>query len=242
MIHLPHYHNPLAAAMPPGFENARVSVNVTSENFADVMAVVTDMVRAGADFIAPPLDENLNAYDALDGHGEAEAVEASDEASAPLVRARKATGRPKLVPSPDTITPTTPLRLEIAARIAFPDGSIGVSGLRREIQRGSLRAEMIARKQFTTLADIETMRKKCAVPTKARDSSSETPVGGENPIGGSFSIAMPADVASSARQAHLRQTAQRLRASGQTPKRSLPTISDESTSRNSGAVIRFKSE
>jgi hypothetical protein len=149
---------------------------------------------------------------------------------------------PKRVPSPDTITATTPLRLSIAAQIAFPDGSVSVSGLRREIGRGNLRVEMIAGKQFTTLADIETMRKKCAVPTKARDSSSENHGGGENPIDGSSSTAMPADVASSARQAHLRQTAQRLRASGQTPKRPSPTISDESTSRNSAAVIRLKSE
>jgi hypothetical protein len=56
MIHPPHYHNPLAVAMPPGFERARVSVKVTSENFADVMAVVTDMVHAGAEFIAPPIE------------------------------------------------------------------------------------------------------------------------------------------------------------------------------------------
>jgi hypothetical protein len=58
MIHPPHYHNPLAVAMPPGFEHARVSVELTSENFADVMAVVAEMVRNGADFIAPPLDRD----------------------------------------------------------------------------------------------------------------------------------------------------------------------------------------
>jgi len=149
---------------------------------------------------------------------------------------------PKRVPSPDTITTTTPLRLDIAAQIAFPDGSIGVSGLRREIERGNLRVEQIAGKTFTTLANIEDMRKKCAIPTKGRESSSENHGGRENPTDGSSSTAMPAAVASSARQAHLRQVAQGLRNSGRTPKKPSPTTSDESTSRNSAAVIRLKSE
>ena len=149
---------------------------------------------------------------------------------------------PKHAPSPDTITATTPLRLNIAAQIAFPDGGVGVSGLRREIARGNLRVEQIAGKTFTTLANIEDMRKKCAIPTKGRESSSENHGGRENPTDGSSSTAMPADVASSARQAHLRQVAQGLRNSGRTPKKPSLTTSDESTSRNSAAVIRLKSE
>jgi len=170
-------------------------------------------------------------------------AEAADKLGCSIKQPRKHKPKtPKRVPSPDTITATTPLRLDIAAQIAFPDGSVGVSGLRREIERGNLRAEMIAGKMFTTLANIDDMRKKCAVPTKAPESSSENHGGRENPTDGSSSTAMPADVASSARQAHLRQTAQRLRASGQTPKKPSPTISDESTSRNSAAVIRLKSE
>ena len=36
------------------------------------------------------------------------------------------------MPPPDKITPDTPLRLEIAAALAFPDGSMTASGLRRE--------------------------------------------------------------------------------------------------------------
>src|SRR5262249_41640245 len=83
----------------------------------------------------------------------------------------------------------------ITAQIAFPDGSIGVSGLRREIERGNLRVEQIAGKTFTTLANIEDMRKKCAIPTKGRESSSENHGGRENPTDGSSSTAMPADVA-----------------------------------------------
>jgi hypothetical protein len=50
----------VAAAMPPGFERARVSVDITSENFPQVMTVVADMVRAGADFIAPPIEREIS--------------------------------------------------------------------------------------------------------------------------------------------------------------------------------------
>ncbi|WP_439357964.1 excisionase [Bradyrhizobium sp. DASA03007] len=60
----------------------------------------------------------------------------------------------------------TPLRLEYAARIAFPDGSIGLRGLRREAAKGRLNIELIAGKQYTTLADIDEMRKLCRVPAK----------------------------------------------------------------------------
>jgi len=62
----------------------------------------------------------------------------------------------------DTITPTTPLRLDLAARLAFPDGSIKASALRTEAKRGNLHIETIANKQFTTLKAIEEMRAKCA--------------------------------------------------------------------------------
>ena len=37
------------------------------------------------------------------------------------------------IPSPEQVTPDTPLRLEIAATIAFPDGSMTAAGLRREV-------------------------------------------------------------------------------------------------------------
>jgi len=55
---------------------------------------------------------------------------------------------------PSEIGPNTPLRLAEAVRIAFPSGGMTVSGLRREIARGRLAVEIIAGKQFTTLADI----------------------------------------------------------------------------------------
>src|SRR5690242_19871347 len=61
------------------------------------------------------------------------------------------------VPSPEQVTPDAPLRLEIAAKIAFPDGSMTASGLRREADRGHLVIERIAGKDYTTLVNIERM-------------------------------------------------------------------------------------
>src|SRR3954454_13392634 len=66
----------------------------------------------------------------------------------------------------------TPLRLSIAAKLAFPDGSMTVSGLRREAARGRLRIERIAGKDFTTLNNIDVMRELCRVPAKALACSS----------------------------------------------------------------------
>jgi hypothetical protein len=54
-----------------------------------------------------------------------------------------------------------PLRLEIAAACAFPDGSMKASGLRREAARGKLIIERIAGKDYTTLKAIKNMRDKC---------------------------------------------------------------------------------
>ena len=61
-------------------------------------------------------------------------------------------------PVAGVITPTTPLRLEMAAKLAFPDGSMGVAGLRKEIERGNLLAEKIAGRIYVTLDGIEEMR------------------------------------------------------------------------------------
>jgi hypothetical protein len=74
------------------------------------------------------------------------------------------------MPPPEKITPDTPLRLEIAATLAFPDGSMTAAGLRRESARGRLVVERIAGKDFTTLRNIENMRELCRVQAKAHDS------------------------------------------------------------------------
>lgn len=67
----------------------------------------------------------------------------------------------------DSVTSTTPLRLEVAAKIAFPDGSMKLAGLRREIARGRLSYEVIAGKHYTTLSDIEDMRRLCRIQANA---------------------------------------------------------------------------
>lgn len=63
----------------------------------------------------------------------------------------------------ERISDDAPLRLAEAVRIAFPMGGMTVSGLRKEASRGRLVVEMIAGKQFTTLANINEMRRLCRV-------------------------------------------------------------------------------
>jgi hypothetical protein len=82
----------------------------------------------------------------------------------------------KMIPTDvGVITKDTPLRLEVAARLAFPDGSMKLAGLRREIARGRLTYEVIAGKHYTTLANIEAMRELCRVTAKAPVSTSDLP-------------------------------------------------------------------
>src|SRR5947209_19626521 len=64
------------------------------------------------------------------------------------------------------IGPNTPLRLDVAAALAYPDGSMTASGLRREAARGRLVIERTAGKDYTTLAAIEKMRALCRVQGK----------------------------------------------------------------------------
>ncbi|ESX17943.1 hypothetical protein NKH34_23025 [Mesorhizobium sp. M1148] len=42
-----------------------------------------------------------------------------------------------------------PLRLDTAANLAFPDGTMGVKGFRKERDQGRLTTEMIANKEYT---------------------------------------------------------------------------------------------
>jgi hypothetical protein len=74
------------------------------------------------------------------------------------------------------VSPDAPLRLQIAAKLAFPDGSMTASGLRREAVRGRLHIERIAGKDYTTtLEEIKRMRELCRVQTKVPGSISEKP-------------------------------------------------------------------
>jgi hypothetical protein len=69
-----------------------------------------------------------------------------------------------------SVPQTAPLRLHLAAAIAFPDGSMTVSGLRREAKRGNLTIEVIAGKQYVTLAAIKEMRSRCRAQNNRPDS------------------------------------------------------------------------
>jgi hypothetical protein len=71
------------------------------------------------------------------------------------------------IPPREDIAPETPLRLSVAAAIAFPDGSMTAAGLRREAKRGRLIVERVAGKDYTTLASIEKMRELCRLAQKA---------------------------------------------------------------------------
>jgi hypothetical protein len=62
----------------------------------------------------------------------------------------------------------SPLRLALAAAIAYPDGSMTASGLRREAEKGRLVIERTAGKDYTTLAAIERMRELCRKLPKDR--------------------------------------------------------------------------
>lgn len=67
---------------------------------------------------------------------------------------------------PSEVMPTTILRLADAARLAFPDGSITVTSLRREAQKGHLTVWRIAGKDMTSLAEIELMKDRCRVTAR----------------------------------------------------------------------------
>ncbi|MER8835684.1 excisionase [Mesorhizobium sp. M0045] len=78
---------------------------------------------------------------------------------------------------PDQFDETTPLRVEIAARIAFPDGSLGAAGLRKERNAGRLETELIAGKEYVTLLAIAKMRELCRGRRKGHASSGGTKAG-----------------------------------------------------------------
>ena len=90
----------------------------------------------------------------------------------PMRRPRSCPRRRRTLRPPETITSTAPLRLDVVAQLAFPDGSMTASGLRREGRRGHLVIERIAGKDFTTLQHIEDMRLKCRNQQKAQGSGS----------------------------------------------------------------------
>ncbi len=57
-----------------------------------------------------------------------------------------------------TIAEDTPLRPALAAKVAFPDGSINERSIRNPIRSGALNYETINNKKFVTLRNIAEMR------------------------------------------------------------------------------------
>lgn len=112
-----------------------------------------------------------------------------------------------------TIGPDTPLRLATAAKIAFPDGSLTVSGLRREIERGTLVIEIIAGKMYTTLHNIEEMRRLCRVQAKVPVSTSNPSVEPETEVSGSDPAGSSATAQETSAQGALRRKLEKLKAS-----------------------------
>src|SRR5205823_173957 len=70
----------------------------------------------------------------------------------------------------DRITPDTPLRLAVAAAVAYPDGSMTAHGLRKEAANGRLVLEFTAGRYYTTLNAIARMRQLCQSMARGRDS------------------------------------------------------------------------
>jgi hypothetical protein len=132
------------------------------------------------------------------------------------------------------ITPTTPLRLKVAAALAFPDQSMSEKALRELGRAGKLTVEKIRGKDYTTLADIEEMRKLCRVQAKAQDYARKSVT--EKPYGSSaMGSGTLAQAALSAKVRKARQASPR-------PKKSLPNTSEKSTTpkQAAGEVIPLK--
>jgi hypothetical protein len=128
-----------------------------------------------------------------------------------------------------------PIRLKDAAAKFFPDGTMKVSGLRRERDRGNLVVERIANKEYTTLRHIKNMRERCRAtpkePVSGLNPRSETRMGGSQ---GAPHGSLGTERTKSALDA-LRQTARGL-------SKPLRSTSPENTkSRETAAVIRLKS-
>src|SRR5262245_29510371 len=83
--------------------------------------------------------------------------------------------REPTLPPRDQIADDTPLRLGLAAALAYPDGSMTASGLRKEAGRGRLVIERTAGKDYTTLRYIEQMRELCRVGARDRASGCVEP-------------------------------------------------------------------
>ena len=69
--------------------------------------------------------------------------------------------------------PNEPLPLSIAVDIAYPHGGITVRSLRTERDKGNLETFKVAGREFTTLADIREMERRCRERQRALASTCE---------------------------------------------------------------------
>jgi hypothetical protein len=132
------------------------------------------------------------------------------------------------LPARCDVADDTPLRLAVAARLFFPDGSITARSLEREAQRGRLEVMHIAGKTFTTLGALARMCAACRALSPRPVSTSDAPATTEPPPGSSSTAA------SKSAQARARMTSRKL-------KRRLPNTSTAAPDRPSAEVIPIKS-
>lgn len=130
----------------------------------------------------------------------------------------------------DQIGDDTFVRLDILARLAFPDGSVGITSLRRESKKGRLTVWRVAGKDMSTLREIRKMLDLCLVKRDQSASGSNRPAPTGNPSGTSAT----ADAESALAAA--KQIANRLRSG-------LPSTLPPSENRRQrrGTVIPLKS-
>jgi len=132
-------------------------------------------------------------------------------------------------PARERVTDDMPLRLDVAAQMAFADGSISASSLRKEAARGRLTVWRIAGKDMTTLAEIRNMVERCRVNQPRPDSGSGQPAPHSQPRG--LSSIEESNAARAARQ----MRASKLREPSQN------TLGKSTTPRQAGIVLPMKS-
>lgn len=78
------------------------------------------------------------------------------------------------IPSREEVGADTPLRLDVAAVVAFPDKTMTGRGLRLEANRGRLDISKVAGRYYTTLRAIGDMLRKCRHEASDLDCGSGT--------------------------------------------------------------------
>ncbi len=142
-----------------------------------------------------------------------------------------------MMPDSATVGPDTPLRLDVAAAVGFPDGSMTARGLRREIARGRLAFARVAGKDYTTLNDLNEMVKLCRRERKDQDCGHDR----QDETNGDASLTPPSGSSSTEAISKARAAASMIvrelkRRSGATLPKSISTAR-----RTKGNVIQLKS-